>query len=71
MTVRADEGSHVECTPGASIRFGVLNFTIDRDNDMVRAMPTRPVPSEGFYVVSTTLGALSLAPRMAQTGPAF
>jgi hypothetical protein len=46
-------------------------FTIGRDNDMVRAMPTGPVPSEGFYVVSTTHGALSLALRMAQTGPAF
>lgn len=61
MTVRADGGSHVECTLRASIRFVILNFTIGQDGDMVRAMPTRPVPSEGFDVILVALGALSLA----------
>jgi hypothetical protein len=28
MTVRTNEGSHVQCTPGSSIRFESLDFTI-------------------------------------------
>jgi hypothetical protein len=67
--VKADGGSRVECTPGASIRFGSLDFIIAWEGDMVKAMPARLAPTESPEDVSVALGNLNLAPRKRRRRP--
>jgi hypothetical protein len=46
-----------------TIRFRNLNFVINQESDMVRAVPTWPPSPESPNMVSEALGGLSLAPR--------
>jgi hypothetical protein len=59
-------GTHMDYTPRAAIRFVSLDFIINQEGDMIGTVPAWPPPPENPNAVSEALGGLSLVPRAAR-----